>query len=86
MYLKWRLENGFTWGYALLEPELIRLLKKQGIVADVLGPAVDYHGERYPVGLDPLKICKSVHKKHPEIWKVLTKNGLLINKMPGASG
>jgi hypothetical protein len=57
------------------------MLKKLGIDCEVLGPAVNYHGKRYPVAMDPMKIMKSVEKKHPEIWKILTKNGELVRRM-----
>jgi N-acyl amino acid synthase of PEP-CTERM/exosortase system len=75
------IENEIIWGYALLEPQLIRILRKLGIGSDLLGPAVSYHGERYPVRMDPLKICRSVEKKNPEVWKVLTRNGRIVEKM-----
>jgi N-acyl amino acid synthase of PEP-CTERM/exosortase system len=80
------LDHGITWGYALLEPQLIRLLKKMGIVSEVLGPAIAYHGSRYPVRLDPLRISQSAKSKNREIWKVLTNNGELIRKMESLVG
>jgi len=75
------IEQEKIWGYAALEPQLIRLLKKLGIESDLLGPAISYHGNRYPVIMDPLRIWKSVKKKNPEVWKILTKNGQLVDKM-----
>jgi len=75
------IEHDIVWAYGVLEPTLIRLLKKLGIEFNILGPAVSFHGERYPLEMDPLGIWRSVKKKHPEIWKVLTKNGTLVEKM-----
>jgi len=75
------LEHDIALGYGLLEPHFIRLLKRQGIMADILGPPVNYHGNRLPVELAPLKICHSVQQLYPELWKILTKNGALVNKI-----
>jgi N-acyl amino acid synthase of PEP-CTERM/exosortase system len=75
------IENNVTWGFAVLEPTLIRLLKKLGIEFNIMGPPVNYHGKRVPLEMDPLHICQSVKMKHPEVWKVLTNNGAIVHKM-----
>ena len=75
------MDHDIVFGYAVLEPTLIRLLRKLGVELGILGPAVSYHGTRYPLEMDPLKIWRSVENKHPEIWKVLTKNGTLVARM-----
>ncbi|AOV16838.1 hypothetical protein BJI67_06985 [Acidihalobacter aeolianus] len=43
-----------TYGYAMMEPRLVRLLKRFGICFKQIAPAIEYHGKRaaYSITLD----------------------------------
>ncbi len=42
------LDTGAEYGVAMMEPKLVRLLRKSGIFFEQVGQVVDYHGKRAP--------------------------------------
>lgn len=42
------LHNGFNYGFAMMEPSLVRLLRRFEIHFNQIGDVVDYHGQRGP--------------------------------------
>lgn len=68
-------ENGVTHWCAVMEPTLLRLLKRLGIHFDPIGPMVDYHGRRQPCYI-PLKVLLlRVQRERPDVWDVITRGG-----------
>ena len=70
-------EAGMTHLCAVMEPSLLRLLKKLGIHINDLGPRIDYHGHRQPcfAHLDALLARTWVEQR--EVWQILTNDGAL---------
>ena len=64
--------NGITHWYAIIEPGFIRLLQVLGIHFITIGPAVEYHGLRYPCVIKVANLLEGVKQKTPEIYEFLT--------------
>lgn len=69
--------RGLTHVYAVMEPSLLRMLRRLGIRFQNLGPIVDYHGRRQPCFCVIAELLDDVETRNPEVWNVLTDVGRL---------
>src|SRR3569623_613376 len=63
--------------YAVMEPALLRLLKRFGIHFLEIGPAVDYHGLRQPCFGAADQILSQMHAQCRPVWELITESGAL---------
>lgn len=73
---------GITHLCAVMEPALLRLLARQGVRFEALGPLVDYHGLRQPSFGVVRDLLDDLRATHPERWDVVTDRRML---MPAAA-
>ncbi len=66
------LERGITHLFAVMEPALLRLINRIGIVFDPIGPLVDYHGGRQPCHSGLSELLGRLRPIQPEIWTLIT--------------
>lgn len=69
--------EGITHVAAVLEPSLLRLLRRFGIRLNLLGGLVEYHGLRQPCWAEIDVLLASLQQERPEIWKLVTDDGRL---------
>ena len=68
--------HNITHWYAVMEPALLRLLKKFSIEFIPLGPMVDYHGNRQPCVAELAAVLASMERNCPDVWALITDNGV----------
>lgn len=68
--------HNITHWYAVMEPALIRLLRRFDLDFVPIGAMVEYHGKRQPCVLDVGKALAVTERNSPEVWALLTDNGL----------
>jgi hypothetical protein len=66
-------EIGTTHWCAIMEPTLLRLLRRDSIQFHSLGPLVDYHGLRQPCFRGLTELLDSIGSEQPRIWEFLTQ-------------
>lgn len=68
-------ERDVTHLFAVMEPSLIRLIRRFGLHFEPLGPTVNYHGVRQPcfAEIEDLLSYSQTHKE--ELWQVATDKG-----------
>ncbi len=71
-------EQGVTHWVAVMEPSLLRLLRRFGIELAVCGKPIEYHGTRLPTLSRTADIMEAVSASHPEIWHFATEGGRFI--------
>lgn len=67
----------YHW-YAVMEPSLLRFLKRLGIVFTNIGPLADYHGERQPCVITVSEMLAGVFDKNRQVWDLLTDRGRYV--------
>lgn len=70
-------DSGMTHLCAVMEPVLIRLLRRLGLHFNDLGPRVDYHGRRQPCFTDLDVLLSRTWVERREVWEVITRDGEL---------
>lgn len=60
---------------AVMEPTLLRMLRRLGMLIPSVGPEVDYHGRRQPVYSDLDTALARIWLERPEVWELLTSDG-----------
>ena len=70
-------DSGMTHLCAVMEPALLRLLRRLGIHFNDLGPRVDYHGRRQPCFSDLDILLSRTWAERREVWEVITRDGEL---------
>jgi N-acyl amino acid synthase of PEP-CTERM/exosortase system len=60
---------------ALMEPTLLRMLRRLGIHFVPIGPEVDYHGRRQPCYSELDLLLSRIWVERPEVWEVITRDG-----------
>ncbi|QCF25320.1 PEP-CTERM/exosortase system-associated acyltransferase [Hydrocarboniclastica marina] len=60
---------------AVMEPALIRLLRRFGINFANVGQTVDYHGRRKPVFSDISTVLTGIRRQRPDVWSFITDAG-----------
>lgn len=68
--------HNITHWYAVMEPALVRLLKRFSINFVPIGPMVDYHGKRQPCVAAIAEVLASMEVNCPEVWALVTDNGM----------
>lgn len=67
--------NGITHWCAVMEPTLLRLLKRLGIHFEPIGPLIEYHGRRQPCYIPLREMLARVQRERPDVWDVITRTG-----------
>jgi N-acyl amino acid synthase of PEP-CTERM/exosortase system len=67
---------------AVMEPTLLRLLRRFGIRFEPLGQPVEYYGLRQPCYADLAELLARCAVERPEIWRVITDRGRLAQGGP----
>lgn len=72
--------HGITHCYAVMEPALLRLLGRFGVIFNRIGPDVDYHGFRTPCLGTVDEALPSIKLAAPSVWDLITNCGELLKK------
>ncbi|MFO1189318.1 MAG: PEP-CTERM/exosortase system-associated acyltransferase [Alphaproteobacteria bacterium] len=79
--IQWLVETsqarGITHWYAVMEPQLLRLLARLGIHFERIGDLVDYHGWRQPCVIEVDRMLGQVHRERPDVWSVIANPALI---------
>ena len=67
--------HGITHCYAVMEPALLRLLGRFGVIFNRVGPEVDYHGLRVPCLGSMEEALPNIRKVSPAVWDLITNSG-----------
>jgi len=67
--------HGIDNWLAFMEPGLIRLLRRVGIVFHRVGPVIDYCGFRHACYANASDVLEGIKKVKPEIWAFITECG-----------
>jgi N-acyl amino acid synthase of PEP-CTERM/exosortase system len=73
-------ESQIKLWFAAMEPQLLRLLKRFGIVFTPVGPMLDYHGRRLPCLAEAAELMEGIKRMSPDVWDFITLHG---NNVPG---
>lgn len=68
-------DHGITHCYAVMEPALLRLLGRFGIIFNRIGPDVSYHGNRTPCLGTMEEALPNIQKVCPAVWDLITNRG-----------
>jgi N-acyl amino acid synthase of PEP-CTERM/exosortase system len=74
------LAAGVTHVCAVMEPSLLRLLRRLGIEFNPVGPPVEYHGLRQPCFADASVLLAQVRIAQPGHWNLMTSAGSLVGQ------
>jgi N-acyl amino acid synthase of PEP-CTERM/exosortase system len=70
-------ENNIKLWYAVMETQLLRLLKRFGIRFTQIGEPVNYHGLRVPC-IGPVdEVMSGIKRDCPAVWEFITQKGRL---------
>lgn len=67
--------HGITHCYAVMEPALLRLLGRFGIIFNRIGPDVDYHGKRVPCLGTMDEALPNIQQVCRPVWDLITNQG-----------
>lgn len=67
--------HDITHVYAVMEPALLRLLGRFGVIFNRIGPDVDYHGLRVPCLGTAHELLPNIHRVCPPVWDLITNRG-----------
>ena len=70
-------QEGIEYWYALMEPSLLRLWARFGIILDPLGDPVELNGWRQPSYGRIDDVLSGIKMRRPDVWRFITKNGSL---------
>jgi N-acyl amino acid synthase of PEP-CTERM/exosortase system len=65
--------------YAVMEPALIRLLGRFGILFERIGPDVEYHGLRVPCLSTVDEALDNIKRVAPPVWELITNRGAMFH-------
>lgn len=65
--------NGITHFCAVMEPSLMRLVARFGLMFQPIGPTVDYHGRRQPCFATLAHLDKGMQKRSKGFYDVVTR-------------
>lgn len=71
-------DHGITHCYAVMEPALLRLLGRFGVIFNRIGQDVDYHGLRVPCLATVEEALPNIHKVAPAVWELITNRGEFV--------
>lgn len=67
-------EYGLTHLCAVIDPALLRLLRRLGIEFQVIGDPVDFHGLRQPVMASCQDLVEQLAENRPEIYQLVSRS------------
>ena len=67
--------SGITHIAAMMEPSLLRLLRRMGIEFHPMGGLVEHHGVRQPAWAIVAHLIERAKECHRELWEVATDAG-----------
>lgn len=70
--------HGIDQCYAVMEPALLRLLGRFGVVFRRIGPDIEYHGLRVPCVTSADEVLPSIKQAAPQVWDLITNRGELL--------
>jgi N-acyl amino acid synthase of PEP-CTERM/exosortase system len=68
---------GVTHLCAVMEPTLLRMLRRLGICFIPVGPQVEYHGQRQPCYSDLDVLLTRIWLERADVWELITSDGSL---------
>lgn len=68
-------EYNVTHWVAVMEPALLRLLRRFGISFTHVGELVEYHGRRKPVFAEVSELLEGIRRERPDVWTFITESG-----------
>ncbi len=68
-------DHGITHCYAVMEPALLRLLGRFGVIFNRIGPDVDYHGLRVPCLGTMDEALPNIRSVCLPVWDLITNKG-----------
>lgn len=71
-------EHHISHCYAVMEPALVRLLGRFGVIFHRIGPDVDYHGLRVPCLTTADEALPNIQRVAPQVWDLITNRGELL--------
>jgi N-acyl amino acid synthase of PEP-CTERM/exosortase system len=71
---------GITDWLAVMEPSLLRLLRRFGIYFAPVGPMVEYHGVRQPCHANVGRMLERVRQENLDLWKFATDSRVFWNE------
>lgn len=83
--LQMSVKNDITHWIAMMEPSLLRLLKRFGVEFDYVGPVMEYHGRRRPAFTEAASLLEGIRKRRPDVWALVTEGGRYLPAKPDAS-
>ncbi len=75
-------DQGIEHLLAVMEPALMRLMRRFGIQFEPIGPLVEYHGTRQPCVADLSDLVRNVREHREEFWLVGTDQGRIAEHRP----
>ncbi len=82
--LEMSVKHGITHWMAVMEPAQLRLLKRFGVEFDHVGPVLEYHGLRRPAFTEAASLIDRIKKRRPDVWSLITDEGLFLPAKPDA--
>lgn len=73
---------GITHWLAVMEPTLLRLLKRYGIRFPHVGMVVNYHGRRRPAVAQASSLIDGILCARPDVWDLITDSGNILPARP----
>jgi N-acyl amino acid synthase of PEP-CTERM/exosortase system len=70
-------EHAIRHWFIVVEPALLRFLKRLGLLFEPLGPLVEHHGMRQPCHADLDRLLAGAATLRPDVWSVITGEGCL---------
>jgi N-acyl amino acid synthase of PEP-CTERM/exosortase system len=68
-------KSGMTHVCAVMDPMLLRMLRRLGMIMPSIGPEVEHHGRRQPCYAHLATGLARVWMQRPDVWELLTSNG-----------
>jgi len=68
-------ENNIHYWCASMEASFLRFISIFGVYPAKIGPASDYHGERWPCIIDVDAMLDNVAEKNRQVWETFTDEG-----------
>lgn len=82
--LQMSVRHGITHWMAVMEPALLRVLKRFGVEFDHVGPMIDYHGRRRPAFTEAASLIERIRARRPDVWSLITDEGRYLPAKPKA--
>lgn len=83
--LQMSVRHGITHWMAVMEPALLRVLKRFGVEFDHVGPVMEYHGRRRPAFTEAASLVEGIRKRRPDVWSLVTDSGRYLPAKPDAN-